>query len=333
MHASDRLSFQTGVSRLALTLILVAAWTEAATAQATRPVAVVNGEPITLADVDAIFKARSIESMKLTADDYREMRKESLNMLIDERLVQQFLRKSAPAVSPAQVNRSLRELQGALKAQGQTMDEYLRANDQTEAQVRDAIITGLQWKAYLDRQLNEATLLKYYEANRDVFDQVSVRVRHIVLRVTPAMTPAQREEAKSRLLGIRQEIVSGKLNFCDAARSYSQDTSASQGGDLGEIARKGAVEESFARAAFALKPNEISDVVQTASGFHLVVVTERKIGSPSTFKASTAKIRELAGEEILCDILAQQRASAHVTVKLDEVPVPKVAQAGSTRPF
>jgi parvulin-like peptidyl-prolyl isomerase len=300
-----------------------------APANGAKQAAVVNGEAITLAEVDAILKSRPIQSMKPTEADYREMQKEALNMIIDERIMQQFLHKHASAATPAQINKKFRELQDALKTQGQTLEEYYQASGQTEAQVRASIVTTLQWNAYLDKNLTEAALHKYYEEYRDSFDQAEVRVSQILLRLKPGLTAADLDLVRNWLRGVRQDILGRKLDFAEAARKYSQDVSASRGGDLGFIARKGAVEETFARAAFALKTNEISDVIQTASGLHLITVTQRKAGSPSEFKTVEPKIRELAGEEIMSSVLAQERQAAQVKITLGDDQPGKATPAGS----
>jgi parvulin-like peptidyl-prolyl isomerase len=294
-----------------------------------KQVAIVNGEPITLADVEAILKSRPIESIKLSEADYHEMQKEALNLLIDELIMHQFLVKNAPSVPTSQVNKMLGDLQDALKKEGQSLADYYHLNDQTEAQVRNSIVSTLQWKAYLDNQLDEERLRKYYEANRDLFDQVTVRASHILIRLRPEMTAADREGIRNWLLGLRQDIVAGKQDFADAARKYSQDVSAPRGGDLGFFPRKGAVEEGFAGAAFALKPNEISNVVQTESGMHLIKVTERKAGPSSDFKMMEGNIRAAAGEEIMAGILAQQRKVAQVKITLGDDPAPKTTQSGT----
>jgi parvulin-like peptidyl-prolyl isomerase len=281
-------------------------------------VALVNGEPITMADLEGILKARPMQAIKLTDAERKEMRKEALNLLIDELIMHQFLVKNAPAVSTAQINKKFGELRDALKAQGETMAEYCQVNGQSEAQVRNALTGTLQWNAYIESHLNEAALRKYYEENQAVFDQVTVRVSHILIRVRRETSPAERDGVRNWLLGLRQDLVAGKLDFGEAARKYSQCLSAPKGGDLGYISRKGVVEESFAKAAFALKVNEISDVIQTESGLHLIKALDRKVGSPSDFKTMEPKVRELAGEELLASLLVQQRQVAQVKVMLED---------------
>src|SRR5262249_17337900 len=159
--------------------------------------------------------------------------------------------------------------------QGQTLEAYLRETSQSEAQLRATVATMIQRNTFIAEHVSDAMVRKYYDDNREFFDQVSVRVSHVLCRLAPGSTPAQVAAARERLQGVRQEVASGKLNFADAARRYSQSPSAATGGDLGFFPRKGVVEEPFARAAFALKPGEVSDVVQTSYGLHLIQLTER----------------------------------------------------------
>ena len=75
----------------------------------------------------------------------------------------------------------------------------------------------------------------------------------------------------------------------------SQCPSAPRGGDLDFIARKWMVEEPFAKAAFAMKVGDLSDIVTTDYGLHLILVTDRKAGTPTTFEQVADEVRECAG--------------------------------------
>ncbi|MDN4054128.1 peptidylprolyl isomerase [Massilia sp. YIM B02763] len=96
--------------------------------------------------------------------------------------------------------------------------------------------------------------------------------RHILLKVTPTLTA---DEAKKKLADIKARIDSKQITFEDAARQFSNDGSASKGGDLGWLAPGDALPE-FENPMNALKIGEVSDVVQTPFGFHLIQVLERK---------------------------------------------------------
>src|SRR5208282_1074658 len=132
-----------------------------------------------------------------------------------------------------------------------------RDTAQTDAQLRSNILTMIQWGAYVKDRVTEADLKKYYDEYKDYFDRVGVRASHIVLRVPPTAPEQERADARAKLLALRQDIVSGKLDFAEAAKKYSQCSSAPAGGDIGYFPRKLAVEEAFGKAAFALKVGEV----------------------------------------------------------------------------
>jgi peptidyl-prolyl cis-trans isomerase SurA len=98
------------------------------------------------------------------------------------------------------------------------------------------------------------------------------RVRHILIKVTPTVTA---EEAKRKLAEIKQRIESKGATFEEQARLFSNDGSASKGGDLGWMVPGDTVPE-FETVMDGLKPGEVSGVVQTPYGFHLIQVVERK---------------------------------------------------------
>ncbi len=280
------------------------------------PVAVVNGEPISRAELDAILSQRPPVVTPLTAAQERSLKQEALSTLIDDLLLRQFLRKNAPPISKADVDKQVAALQRALAAQGKPLDDYLKETHQTDAQLRASIATMQQWNAYAARKVTEADLRKYYAENKDFFDKTTVRVSHIVLRVSPDAPPAEREEARKKLAALRQEIVAKKITFADAAQKYSQCPSAPKGGDLDFISRKWMVEEPFAKAAFALKVGDLSDVVVTDFGVHLILVTDRKAGNPSTFELAADDVRDCVLEDLRQTTLADLRRAAKVDVRL-----------------
>src|SRR5262249_35178493 len=151
-------------------------------------------------------------------------------------------------------------------------------------------------------RVSDADLKRYYDENKDFFDQVTVRASHIVIRVPatgdPAKIAADREAARAKLLALRQEIVAGKLDFAEADKKHSQCSSAPNGGDLGYFRRKWMLEESLAKTAFGLKVGEVSDVVQSDYGMHLIKVTDRKPGQPSEYEKIKDDVREFYVEEM-----------------------------------
>ncbi len=113
----------------------------------------------------------------------------------------------------------------------------------------------------LDRQQAAATLMV-----------TQTRARHILLRLSPQLTQAQ---ALSQLSALRQDIVSGKTDFADAAKRLSQDGSAPQGGDLG-WASPGMFVPEFEQTMNRLRPGQLAEPLVSRFGVHLIEVTDRR---------------------------------------------------------
>lgn len=282
-----------------------------------KPVAVVNSSEITKTELEAVLR-KAGPKPNATEAQKRQTQMEALALLIDDQLMKEFLAKQGLRVEPAQVDKQVVELVEGLKKQQppKTLADYLKEQGQTEAQLRADISSWLQWNAFIKDKLKDEDVKNYYEESKDFFDRVLVKVSHIVLRVPPDAPSAEREGAIAKLRVIRKEILDGKIDFAAAAKKYSQCTSAPHGGDIGYIPRKLAVEESFAKAAFALKVGELSDVVPDDFGLHLIKVTERKPGTPTEFTKIKEEVRELCIEELRMAILAKQRKTAKVEINL-----------------
>ena len=108
--------------------------------------------------------------------------------------------------------------------------------------------------------------------------EVELRARHILLTFPPQATDEQRDSVRARLGEIRDEIVGG-ATFEEMAQRFSQDPgTAANGGDLGIFGR-GDMFEPFEEAVMALDPGEVSDVVQTPLGLHLIRLESRRARS------------------------------------------------------
>src|SRR5262249_30870083 len=144
------------------------------------------------------------------------------------------------------------ELEASLKKENKTLQDFFKETGQSEAQLRISIVNMLQWAVFVKQHLTDEDVKKYYDESKDFFDRIAVRASHIVVRVPPTASDTEREAARGKLMALRQEIEAGKIDFAEAAKKHSQCTSAPNGGDIGYFPRKLAVEEPFAKAAFAL---------------------------------------------------------------------------------
>lgn len=143
---------------------------------------------------------------------------------------------------------------------------------------------------------------------------VQTHVRHILLRVGDGMSEPQ---ARQKLLEIRQEIGAGG-DFAKFARTYSQDGSSSQGGDLGWISPGETVPE-FERAMNTLQDNQLSEPVRTEYGYHLIQVLGRRDAEGSIAQQmdlARQAIGQRKAEQAYADWLRQLRDSAYVNYKI-----------------
>ncbi len=103
-----------------------------------KPAAYVNGEAISMTEIQAMLEARP-SPVPLTAAQQREFRQSALDMLIDDVLMRQFLRKNALPPQPAEIQKEIDELNEVLKKKTMTLDQFLRESKQTEAQFRQDV--------------------------------------------------------------------------------------------------------------------------------------------------------------------------------------------------
>lgn len=137
------------------------------------------------------------------------------------------------------------------------------------------------------------------------------RARHILLKVTPTMSA---HDARRKLQDLKERLDNNAAKFEELARLFSNDTSASKGGDLGWLYPGDTVPE-FETAMNQLKPGEVSGVIETPFGLHLIQVLERKTDDPSKERernAARQMIREQKLAEATEDWLRQVRDRAYV---------------------
>ncbi len=283
---------------------------------AVKTVALVNGHVITQTDLEGVLKAAGPSPVQIPENTLKQMKMQALAMMIDNVLMDQYLKVNGPQVAPAEVEKKLVEFDAGLKKQGKTIADFCRETGQDQNQLHLGLTRMIQWHNFANARITEKDVKAYYDAYKDFFDGVTVKASHIVLRVAPNAPEAQKAAAKQKLTDLRNQILGGKITFADAAKQNSQCPSAPKGGDIGFIPRKWMVEEAFARAAFALQPNQITDIVQTDYGYHVILVTERKPGEPSDFEKIKDAVREFCIEELHQAILAQQRKVSKVEVNL-----------------
>src|SRR5882672_7291559 len=134
-------------------------------------------------------------------------------------------------------------------------------------------------------QVDAGEVKKYYETNLSKYGEVEQRrASHILIPLKGGATDEDKRKARERAQSVLAQLRKSPESFAELAKKESGDPgSASQGGDLGFFAR-GMMVRSFEDAAFRLKPGQVSDLVESDFGFHIIKVTGIKPGKVKTLE-------------------------------------------------
>jgi peptidyl-prolyl cis-trans isomerase C len=151
-------------------------------------------------------------------------------------------------------------------------------------------------------QVTDQEAMAFYESHPAVFDTGErVKASHILVRVPEGAAPPRKAELRKKTEALLQRA-RAKEDFAALAKASSEDPgSAKNGGDLGAFGR-GQMVPPFEQAAFALKPGEISGVVETPFGFHIIKVSERTPGRKLAFAEVKERLKQ--------DLVQQKRQKA-----------------------
>ena len=172
----------------------------------------------------------------------------------------------------------------------------------SEVDVKSQFERDMAIKEFIDIQFVQKVTVSdkearaYYDSNPAFFKQAEqVRASHILVSVDPKKDQSQKAESRKKIEDIQQKLKKGK-DFSDFAKEYSQCPSGSKGGDLGYFQR-GQMVEPFEQAAFALGPGEVSDIVETKFGYHLIRLADKKPESVVPFEDIKEKFGQYLKQE------------------------------------
>jgi peptidyl-prolyl cis-trans isomerase C len=156
---------------------------------------------------------------------------------------------------------------------------------------------------YLKREIaqkvtvSDDELKTYYDSHKDEFKtQEMIKARHILIRVENSASEDERKKAKEKAEMCLKKIKDGE-DFAKMAGEFSDDPgSKAKGGDLGFFPR-GRMVKPFEDAAFSLKPGEISGIVETQFGFHIIKVEEKRDSTIESFDAVKDKLKQKLSQD------------------------------------
>jgi len=254
-------------------------------------------------------------------EDRETVFNETLEALLNTKLITQFLARQSIAIAPDKIDEEIERLKQQLKSEGQDLATALLQNNVSMNDIRKEYEQRIRWSEYVKSKATEATLRKFYADHRDLFSGTQIRASHILLKVDPNTSEAEKEKIRQKLSNVKNDIDQRKMTFAEAANKYSEDpaNAGGAGGDLDYFSLTSGYIEEFTDVAFKLKKGIISDVVETPFGFHLIQVTDRKEGKPIDFDQNRAAIMQAFATELQKNVVTAERKSAKFAIK----PIPQ----------
>ena len=232
-------------------------------------VATVGDDPIRAGEVRRILaKATGGKAVNPAAQAF--LQAQALEEIVDRRLVLAYAQRTGSAATAAEIDAALAELKARLDSQHRSIDDFLKARQITEDDLRRQLAWNVVWEKYLARYVTEKRMEAYFQSHRRELDGTELEVSHILLRPSAGDGARAIEPLVKQADEIRSAIVAGKISFAEAAAKYSAGPSRKDGGRLGLIGRHGPMDEAFSQAAFALDVDQVSRPVRTPFGVHLI---------------------------------------------------------------
>ena len=280
-------------------------------------VAKVNGTAITRQDLDRAVKVLVSQNrlpQPLPAESLKQAEDAALDQLISAEMLYQAGQKLEIKDLEKRVDDKINENKAKFPS-AEDFEKALKSVDMTEKDLKeftrkDIVISNIIEKNIASKATaTEADAKKFYDDNPDKFKQEeSVKASHILCGVDANASAEDKKKAREKAEALLKKIKAGE-DFSTLAKTESTCPSSKQGGDLGYFS-KGQMVAPFEKAAFALKPGEVSDVVETQFGYHIIKLTEKK--DAGVVKFDTVK------EKIL-DFLKNQKIQKGVSDYLNEL--------------
>jgi len=288
-------------------VLILLFFVSSATAQMYGPAVTVNGEQISRlklqAQTDHMITQRGMNSGGITQPAvFKQIQDEVVDQLIVQELLWQEANRRNFVIADELVDEHLQKMKSGfdseqaflfkIKAGGFT-EKTFREDIRQQESVKNMISQGIAPEILVGDEDIEA----FYRANIDQMQRpLAVRARHILIK-PESDEPQAHQAARDKAGEILAEIRSGK-DFAELATTLSQAPSAPRGGDLGYFG-EGQMVKPFEEVAFALKQDEVSELVQTQFGYHIIKLEDRRGGDTAPVAEVADKIRGYLAEQKL----------------------------------
>ena len=295
-----------------------------------RIVAVVNDEAVTLSELNGAFAPyqERLEATYKGAEREKavsETKRTILNRMIDDLLMEQQSRKAGIVVRDEDVNNAIDEvlkrrniaredLGKALNKDGITLEAYRKG-------MRDQLmrIRLVQREVKSKVTVSDEEIGEYYRKHREEYEgKEAVQIKQILLLLPKDADEAVREKLRADAGAIHRRLLDGEP-FEVISANHSQGPAANAGGDIGFI-EKGMMLPEVESVAFSLPLNQISPVIESPAGFHIIQVIDRRGAGLKSIESVREEIRvKLEMEKVekkFEEWLLALRAKSHIEIKL-----------------
>ncbi len=284
----------------------------------TDKVATVNGAVISNKDFDLEFLGAKQRFMRQgqTPNDSQLMalKKEILERLIDRELLYQAAVKNGTKVEETTVDEQMTKVKKRFPSEDKYKD-MLKGMKLTESELKSQLKKNLVIKQFVEKQfeqnakVSDKEIRTYYDSNQGAFKQPEqVKASHILIKVAPGAKKEEKAAARKKIMTVQERLKKGE-DFAVVAKEVSEGPSGARGGDLGYFGR-GQMVKPFEEVVFVLKPGEVSDIVETDFGYHLIKCADKKPGGTIAYKDV---------KDRLSQYLTQQKVRKKVTSTIKEL--------------
>lgn len=252
----------------------------------------VNGVGIKTVTLDAAVN-NFVENQKMYGvtvkdEEKAKLKNDILQELISAELLYQASQKAGLGDLTKDVDGQLENIKKGFGSD-EEFQKVLKDRGITINDLKEDIKKGVYINAYLEKDVftklgpvAEEEKKQEYEANKDKLNvPEEVKASHILIKVSDKATPEQKKTAKEKIDALRAKLMSGE-DFTKLAKENSEDGSATNGGDLGYF-RKGEMVKPFEDTAFGLAKDQISPVIETQFGYHIIKVLDKKAAHTLTY--------------------------------------------------
>ena len=290
-------------------------------------VAKVAGTVITRKELDRALTVLAAQNRLPAAsgpDGQKQAETAALDQLIFAELIYQQGLKTPPADLEKQIDFRMAQNKGKFGSPAEFEAALLSAGlaekELVEITKKDVVISNfVEQKIASNVKVTDEDIKNFYQENSDKLkEEPQVKASHILIGVDASAKDEDKKKAKEKAEALLKEIKGGK-DFAEAAKMNSTCPSKDQGGDLGWFG-KGQMVPAFETAAFGMKVGDVSDVVETQFGYHIIKLTDKKEGKAPSLEELKEKIAAfLKGQKTqkaVFDYVTNLRKEAKVEVLL-----------------